>query len=264
MAKGRFLSKEICLDKDVNELSCADSMLGFTWLIPHLDVMGRTYGDPAIVKSFVFPRRTEITIEMMAGFIQEWHDAGLIVLYERKGERYIQFPNFDKHQKGLRKDREPKSEIPPYADDDKQALPEDIRQTSGKHPEDIPLNVKLSRSRSLSKEEVEVEANPADYGDNLLAFSKLFEELTHIKAEPDGFTELIKAGATPDHMRQAYAECMEKEMNICTPNGMIKPTLIVLGRKNSKKKNDKYDYRRYLDDGKYSKVGVNWETTEDA
>lgn len=112
MAKGRFISKEISLDKRVNELSDGFSMVGFTWLITHADCEGRTYGDPAIVKSLIFPRRTDITIEMVENYIWEWQSAGLINLYESDGDIYIEFPNFEKHQTGLRKDREAKSTIP--------------------------------------------------------------------------------------------------------------------------------------------------------
>ena len=112
MAKGRFISKEISLDKRVNELSDGFSMVGFTWLITHADREGRTYGDPAIVKSLIFPRRPDITIEMVAGYIQEWADSGLIILYESGCDAYIEFPNFEKHQIGLRKERESPSSIP--------------------------------------------------------------------------------------------------------------------------------------------------------
>ena len=127
MAKGRFISKEICLDKRVNELSDSWSMLGFTWLITHADCEGRIYGDPAIVKSLIFPRQAEISIEMVQGFIDEWEAAGLIKIYEAEGDIYIEFPNFDKHQVGLRKDREPASNIPTNSGNH----PAIIRQSSG-------------------------------------------------------------------------------------------------------------------------------------
>ena len=112
MAKGRFISKEICLDKKVNSLSDGYSMVGFTWLITHADCEGRIYGDPAIVKSLIFPRLLNITVEMVAGYIQEWEDAGLIKTYEVNDDKYIEFPNFGKHQVGLRKERESPSTIP--------------------------------------------------------------------------------------------------------------------------------------------------------
>lgn len=122
MARGRFLSKEICVDKKVNQLSSPWSMLAFTWLLPHADREGRTYGDPSIVKSLVFPRQDGIiTTEQMEGYIREWDLAHLINWYEVAGDKYIEFPNFEKHQIGLRKEKEPASTIPP-----------NIRQSDGK------------------------------------------------------------------------------------------------------------------------------------
>ena len=136
MPRGRFISKDICLDKQVNDLSSAESKLAFTWLIPHLDKEGRTYGDPAVVRAMIFPRRTDISIEQMELFIQEWHNAGLIIWYEYEDDKYILFPNFGKHQVGLNKKREADSVIP---------MPDELTNYSGVNPDQIPVNVKLSK-----------------------------------------------------------------------------------------------------------------------
>jgi len=112
MAKGRFISNSICLDKVVNDLDDPWSILAFTWLVTHADREGRTYGDPAIVRSKVFPRRTDVTIDQIERYIKAWHDAGLIVLYEADGDKFIYFPGFEKNQVGLQKERETPSIIP--------------------------------------------------------------------------------------------------------------------------------------------------------
>ncbi len=151
MARGRFISKCITADKTINELSDDLSSLAFTWLITFADAEGRTYGDPIMVKSMLFPRRTDITPEKMAECIGEWADAELIIWYEANDERWIQFNNFEKHQVGLRKDREPQSEIPA----------EGIRINAGSEPEDIPLNIKLREVKvkdEVKLSEVEVNA----------------------------------------------------------------------------------------------------------
>lgn len=111
MAKGRFITSDITKDKKINDLSDDTSRLGFTWLVTFADREGRTFGDPALVRSMLFPRRDDISLEQMEAYLQEWHDAGLICWYEAKGDKWIEFPNFDKHQK-LRKDREAPSNIP--------------------------------------------------------------------------------------------------------------------------------------------------------
>ena len=118
MAKGRFLSKQITIDKKVNDLKDPWSMLGFTWMIPHADCEGRLYGDPAVLKSFIFPRQNgNISAEYMEELAISWQNAGLIIYYEDENDRYIQLINFEKHQSGLRKDREPESTIPGFNPD---------------------------------------------------------------------------------------------------------------------------------------------------
>ncbi len=112
MAHGRILSKDICDDKRVNDLSSDICRLAFSWAITHLDRDGRMAGDPAVVKSKVFPRREDISTEQMAAFITEWRDKGLVVWYEAEGDRWLFFPRFRKHQPGLRYEQEAPSRIP--------------------------------------------------------------------------------------------------------------------------------------------------------
>ena len=113
MARGRFISTDITKDKRVSDLADDTSRLAFTWAITLADAEGRVYGDPALLRSLLFPRCDKITIAQMEDYIREWHDCGLIYWYEAEGDRYIWFPAFDKNQVGLRKDREAPSSIPP-------------------------------------------------------------------------------------------------------------------------------------------------------
>lgn len=152
MAKGRFVSKQITIDKKVNDLKDPWSMLGFTWMIPHADCEGRLYGDPAVLKSIIFPRQNgNIEIEQLENYIFDWQDIGLITYYEDSNDKYIQLINFEKHQTGLRKDREPESIIPGFN-------PDTCRMLSGKN------RVKLSLSKvkvKLSRSEGEITSTPS-------------------------------------------------------------------------------------------------------
>ncbi len=181
MARGRMLNSTICMDKRVNLLSDDTCRLLFTWLIPWADVDGRFYGDPAVVRSRVFPRREDISIEQVDGYLNEMHNLkdgdglGLIVRYEVDGELYIWFPNFGKNQAGLRREREANSIIPPpptepetdHAPDEKpsdtepaptqeEAAPmtEDCRSNDGGLPDQIPVNLnELNLIKQKGKEE---------------------------------------------------------------------------------------------------------------
>lgn len=143
MARGRMISKEITLDKRVNDLSGDTSRLAFTWLVTFADCEGRVHGDPAVVRSLLFPRRTDVTVPDVEKFIREWHDCGLVEWYEADGDRWIAFPKFSSHQVGLRKDREAPSSIP--------APPsEELRTNAGLTPEDIPVKLKEVNGKEVN------------------------------------------------------------------------------------------------------------------
>lgn len=112
MARGRMVNSKIVLNRAVNDLSDDTSRLAFTWLITFADVEGRTYGDPAVVRSMLFPRRTDVTVEQVERYIREWAAAGLVQWYEAEGDLWIAFPSFERNQRGLDRRKEPVSCIP--------------------------------------------------------------------------------------------------------------------------------------------------------
>ena len=165
MARGRFITNEIARDKKVNDLSDDTSRLAFTWLITFADADGRTYGDPAIILSMLFPRRRDVKIEDMAGYIEEWQAAGLVNWYEANGDLWVEFPNFAKHQMGLRKDREAPSIIPPsggVAPSYNVATPEVVRSNAGATPAKIGLILIKGKDKEESKERSRVRPPKAE------------------------------------------------------------------------------------------------------
>lgn len=139
MARGRMLSRDISLDEKVDALSDDTARLLFTWLIPHLDREGRMYGDALLFKSIVAPRRNYST-KRVEKYLLEMENLGLIERYfaenseknqsnfsknvcdfgknrktfnqKASSNQYLCAPNFEKHQIGLRKDKEARSKIP--------------------------------------------------------------------------------------------------------------------------------------------------------
>ena len=132
MARGRMITNNITRDKDIHNLSDDTCRLLFTWLLTFADCEGRTYGDPAIVKSTVYPRRTDITVDQVDGYLEELSNVGLILRYSAGDDLFILFPAFDKNQPGLRKDREPASDFPPPPDE---AIDKYVRMFAGKKPD---------------------------------------------------------------------------------------------------------------------------------
>jgi uncharacterized phage protein (TIGR02220 family) len=140
MPAGRILKKKISYDEDVAKLSTEAALL-YTWCIPHLDVEGRIYADPHIIKGMVVPYRDEFTEQKIVKCMQEMVVNELILLYGAD-KKYARFTGFDKNQ-ALRKDREAPSEIP-------EPTPDLLQSNSGVNPEQIQSNSGLSKVK-LSK-----------------------------------------------------------------------------------------------------------------
>lgn len=143
MARGRFISKTITTDREINALSSDTSRLAFTWLLTFADCEGRVTGEPDLLLASLFPRRQDITAPILQSFIQEWASAGFIVWYlAPDGDRYIQFLNFAKHQIGLRKDREGSNPIPAPENSTLLAgtLPDELHLSSGTTPDLLRSN----------------------------------------------------------------------------------------------------------------------------
>jgi hypothetical protein len=156
-----MLNKKISLNKAINTLSDDTSRLLFTWTIAHLDVEGRVPGDPCILKAWVVPRLTHITEEMVRECIHEWHNKDLIIWYEANDDLWIQFPEFDKNQPNLRKDREEPSNIPAPEEGRiiEENMQESCRSDAGATQEELPVK---RREEKRSKEKKNLPAKPAN------------------------------------------------------------------------------------------------------
>ena len=169
MAVGRIINKKICLNKIVNEKLSSDTCrLAFTWVIPHLDRDGRIHGEPAVLRSTVFPRRKDITDETMENFIREWAENRLVIWYEADGDKWLQFPKFKGNQPNLRYEREPESIIPPpekgvnllkKEPDTAGNTPANSRQVTGSVPADCPQNLNEFNISEFNKKEENLSEN---------------------------------------------------------------------------------------------------------
>jgi hypothetical protein len=192
MARGRMITNQICRDKAVHNLSDDLSRLSFTWLITFADCEGRVFGDPAIIKSALFPRREDISVERMTFYIKEWADAGLIVWYETDGDQWIYFPKFEKNQPGLRKDREPESDIPVYCADN-------CRIIAGRMPEEIPVKRREENGREENGKE-----NPHDIFSQVQGAIETITGLLPDPGAPKAINEIIEAGIKREDLQAGY------------------------------------------------------------
>lgn len=133
MARGRMLNQTVCASLKFQHLPDDTCRLLATWIIPHLDLNGVFYADPAMVKSAVFPRRADITPDIVGQYLDAIEDIGLIVRFHANGDYWQWWPGFADNQVGLRRDRETTTYPPPPTQDDGKE-PEPIRQDDGTNP----------------------------------------------------------------------------------------------------------------------------------
>lgn len=178
MARGRMISKAISLDEQVNALSDDTARLLFTWLITHLDCEGRGHGDAVTVKSIVFPRR-KISTQKVENYLKELAEKKLIARYFVNGNQYLFAINFEKHQTGLRKDKESPSQIPPFT-------PELGRSEVGKGLTQVKDKVKV-------KDKEETKVKEEDKEESLVRFSKSIKQVIFAYQE-----NILLGGTVPE------------------------------------------------------------------
>jgi len=116
---------------------------------------GVFYADPVMLKSTIFPRRADITIEQVEGYLCEMEAQGLLYRYEAGGDVWQCWPGFADNQPNLRRDRE-KPEYPPPPEEPPQQdallagkMTAECRQDDGKNPAEVKLSeVKLSEDNA--------------------------------------------------------------------------------------------------------------------
>lgn len=114
MAEGRFISRNIAFSEQLGQVSMEADYL-FMRMLPHLDRDGRLNGSPTSIRARVCPLRSDLTDACVAAALAELDQAKLIVWYEVDGMGCVEYPQFVKHQVGLRKDRETPSKVPSSA-----------------------------------------------------------------------------------------------------------------------------------------------------
>ena len=201
MARGRFVSKAISLDENVDSLSNDTVRLLFTWLITHLDCEGRMYGDPQTVKSIVFPRRS-MKAQTIEKYLLELEHKGLILRYSAPSGFYLCMKNFDKHQPGLNKSREAQSQIPPPTQ-------ELIQSNVGVSPSEVKVK---EQDKVEVKEETKQEESPVKFLKSIDQVMSLYQENILLGAtvseEMENEIKIASERYSPDWVYDAITEAV--------------------------------------------------------
>lgn len=144
MAEGRMLKKAISTSRRLADLKTDSARMLYTWIIPHLDVEGRFYADPSMIKGSVVPRVKDFDEVKIQDCLTDMANVGLIILYIIDGDLYLQLRKFEDHQ-NIKKEREAPSKIPPP-----------LKDNSGPNQENSGVNqeqIKNSTAQDKIREE---------------------------------------------------------------------------------------------------------------
>ena len=200
MARGRMLNKTVCASKQFDDLPDDTCRLLATWIISNLDCHGVFYGDAAMVKSYVFPRRADVTVDQVTGYLETMSNVGLIVLFDAKGDAWQYWPGFTGNQIGLRADKERTTFPPPpdFIPQDDGTKTEDVRQDDGKESAQEKRSEVNRSQREVNT--IEIERSPVDNSpsDSTLDFSTTQASSDSDKSnalEAEGDVELLHSTA---------------------------------------------------------------------
>lgn len=203
MAKGRFLSKQVGRSKQLASLNDRERCI-FLLLLPHADVEGRLEADVDYLEG-VCLTRMGYTRPQIDDAVKALHKAGLIHLYTVKGERYLAFPKFEKHQLGLRKDREAPSEIPaPPSRRSKSA--DDGGNTDGDTPATSAEELRSDSGTTPAQVEVEVEVQGEGEGEGEVARTRATPTPQDHPTPEEAFHQAATTGTDPTILEHKVRE----------------------------------------------------------
>ena len=93
----RIIKETIRTSKKVNQISDFDFRL-WVYLITYVDDYGRGSADTELLRSFLFPRRKDVTEARIEKALASLSAAEMLTIYMAGGERYLCFPNWEQHQ----------------------------------------------------------------------------------------------------------------------------------------------------------------------
>ena len=97
MARNRLIKKEFFRDPKIGALPFGARLL-FQALWIAADDTGHAIADSRLIKGEAFPYDSEVTPETVSQWLALLSDAGMIVLYEVSGQKYLHIVNFLRHQ----------------------------------------------------------------------------------------------------------------------------------------------------------------------
>lgn len=93
----RIIKESICTSEEINALSWFDEVVWYRLLV-NCDDYGRMDARPAILRSRLFPLKSNVTDKAMAESLNHLATVGLVTTYICDGKPHLQIVKWDKHQ----------------------------------------------------------------------------------------------------------------------------------------------------------------------
>jgi DNA-binding transcriptional regulator GbsR (MarR family) len=227
MAEGRMLKKEISDSEKLGRLKQKNkARVLYFMMYPHLDVQGRLNAKPRHIKGRI-TTELEYSEKTIQNALKALHEVGLIVLYRKNGNQYVQYTRFHDFQK-INPDKEAKSKIPPPTLESSRVTPNNSALSESES--EVKAKVKLKKSEekqtqkistsllSLStryKKRLKEFILPATQADT--TFLSLLERELFKQGEPDNYKKVLKIASRSRKAKKPIAyfrSVIEKELGI--------------------------------------------------
>ena len=93
----RIIKESVCTSDTLDELSWFEEVV-FYRLLVNCDDYGRMDGRAAIVKSRLFPLKSNVTERSITEALNKLSTVGLVTMYEYDGRPYLQLVTWERHQ----------------------------------------------------------------------------------------------------------------------------------------------------------------------
>ena len=197
----RILKDSILTDKAFNSLTLTEESI-YHRLLVSADDYGIFYADPILLLRILYPRKTDITEEIIREGLDHMEEAGIISRYTAEGEDYLKICSWENDQR-LRNSRH-KFPVPEEAEPIPESAPEP--ETKEKAPEECsPVR------ESPAADEIVIEL---PLNDNTL-YNVTQEEISE-------FSALYPAVDVLQEYRGMKAWCMSNTQKRKTRNGIKK------------------------------------------
>ncbi len=205
----RILKDSILTDKAFNSLTLTEESI-YHRLLVSADDYGIFYADPILLLRILYPRKTDITEEVIREGLDHMEEAGIIIRYTAEGEDYLKICSWENNQR-LRNSRH-KFPVPEEEATPEPAPEPETKEKAGQEkPADNNANKKAADKAPKTADEIIIQLPLNDNTD----YNVTQEEISE-------FSSLYPAVDVLQEYRGMKAWCMSNPHKRKTRNGIKK------------------------------------------